>query len=322
MTNKIPFPKNYERFIELGQEAEKQNHLAESVEYYEQAYAIRQDFPLNLVLVNMYLALEEHEQALSLASEMKEKYFAYLDYLEIYIQILIQNQMFIQAHSVINERILMEQSDEMRKLVSLKKKIRHVELMYQQFEVGKIRELKEELDDLNKHTYYEQMAIVKKAGRLPQDEFIMIGKKILLDERVHNLVRSWILEELASLHVKEEVEFLWRDNKKYTVIPASVGTPVDSATYQRILLFLEKELLNDDPILLVDIMEEIRIHFALLYPLADQVIENPELWAVSYIISYNHSIAKKFQVDEKHSEIEKIQQIQSQIRFELEKMVL
>lgn len=237
LTNKIPFPKNYERFIELGQEAEKQNHLAEAVEYYEQAYAIRQDFPLNLVLVNMYLALEEHEQALSLASEMKEKYFAYLDYLEIYIQILIQNQMFIQAHSVINERILMEQSDEMRKLVSLKKKIRHVELMYQQFEVGKIRELKEELDDLNKHTYYEQMAIVKKAGRLPQDEFIMIGKKILLDERVHNLVRSWILEELASLHIKEEVEFLWRDNKKYTVIPASVGTPIDSAAYQRILLF-------------------------------------------------------------------------------------
>lgn len=62
-------------------------------------------------------------------------------------------------------------------------------------------------------------------------------------------------------------------------------------------------------------MEEIRIHFALLYPLADQVIENPELWAVSYIISYNHSIAKKFQVDEKHSEIEKFNR--SKVRFDL-----
>ncbi|WP_339099579.1 hypothetical protein [Enterococcus sp. DIV0849a] len=322
LTNKIPFPKNYERFIELGQEAIKNNHLIEAVDYYEQAYAIRQDFPLNLVLVNMYLETGENKQALSLASEMKEKYFAYLDYMEIYIQILIQNHMFIQAHSIINERILVEQSGEMRKLISLKKKIRHVELMYQQFEVGKIKELKEELDHLNKHNYYEQMAIVKKAGQLPQDEFIVIGKKILLDERVHNLVRSWILEELVSLHVKEEVEFLWRDNKKYTVVPASVGTPLDSAAYQRILLFLEKELINDDPILLVDIMEEIRLHFALLYPLADEIIKDPRLWAVSYVISYNHSIAQKYQVDEERLEIEKIQKIQSQIRFELEKMVL
>ncbi|MGX7136618.1 tetratricopeptide repeat protein [Enterococcus silesiacus] len=322
LTNKIPFPKNYERFIELGQEALKQNNLIEAVGYYEQAYAIRQDFPLNVVLVNTYLETGENEQALSLASEMKEKYFAYLDYLELYIQILIQNHLFIQAHSIINERILMEQSGEMRKLISLKKKIRHVELMYQQFEVGKIKELKEELNHLNQHNYYEQLAIVKKAGQLPQDEFLVIGKKILLDEQVHNLVRSWILEELVSLHVKEEVEFLWRDNQKYMVVPATVGGPLDCAAYQRILLFLEKELINDNPILLVDIMEEIRLHFALLYPLADKIIENPKLWAVSYIISYNHSIAQKYQVDEDSLEIEKIQQLQSKIRFELETMVL
>lgn len=322
LTNKIPFPKNYERFIELGQEAQKRNELVEAIGYYEQAYAIRQNFPLNVVLVNTYLESGENEQALSLASEMKEKYFAYLDYLELYIQILIQNHLFIQAHSIINERILMEQSGEMRKLISLKKKIRHVELMYQQFEVGKIKELKEELNRLNRHNYYEQLAIVKKAVRLPQDEFIVIGKRILLDEQVHNLVRSWILEEFVSLHVKEEVEFLWRNNKKYTVVPASVGGPLDCAAYQRILFFLEKELINDNPILLVDIMEEIRLHFALLYPLADQVIENPKLWAVSYIISYNHSIAQKYQVDEDSLEIEKIQQLQSKIRFELETMVL
>ncbi|WP_347401575.1 hypothetical protein [Candidatus Enterococcus ikei] len=322
LTNKIPFPKNYERFIELGQEAVKRDNLIEAVDCFEQAYSIQQDFPLNLVLVNTYLQVGENEQALSLASEMKEKYFAYLDYMELYIQVLIKNNMFIQAHSIINERILMEQSGEMRKLISLKKKIRHVELMYQQFEVGKIKELKEELDCLNAHNYYEQLAIVKKAGKLPQDEFIMIGKKILLDDRVHNLVRSWILEELASLHFKEEVEFLWRDDKKYTVVPATVGTPLDSAAYQRILLFLEKELINDDPILLVDIMEEIRLHFALLYPLADEIIENPRLWAVSYIISYNHSIAQKYQVDEERLEIENIQKLQSKIRFELEAMVL
>lgn len=322
LTNKIPFPKNYERFIELGQEAIQQNNLLEAIDYFEQAYMIQQDFPLNLVLVNMYLEVGYNEQAFSLAVEMKEEYFAYLDYTELYIQILIKNHMFIQAHSIINERILMEQSGEMRKLISLKKKIRHVELMYRQFEDVKIKELKEELDCLNTHNYYEQLAIIKKAGKLPQDEFIAIGKKILLNDQVHNLVRSWILEEFVNLHVKEKIEFLWRDNKKYSVIPAVAGTPLDSAAYQRILLFLEKELINDNPILLVDITEEIKLHFALLYPLADEIIENPKLWAVSYIISYNHSIAQKYQVDEERLEIEKIQKIQSKIRYELEIMIL
>ncbi|MEI5994970.1 hypothetical protein A5880_002558 [Enterococcus sp. 4G2_DIV0659] len=322
MTNKIPFPKNYERFIELGQESVKQENLNEAVAYFEQAYAIKQDFPLNLVLSNMYLDIGANEQALSLASEMKEQYLAYLDYLELYIQILIKNHKFIHAHSIINERILMEQSGEMKKLICLKKKIRHVELMYQQFEVSKIKELKEELHYLNEHTYYDQLAIAKKAGQLPQEEFIEISKPILLDEQVHNLVRSWVLEELARLHVKEEIAFLWRDNQKYSVIPAVVGPPLDSAAYQRILLFLEKELINDDPILLVDIMEEIRLHFALLYPRADEIIEDPRLWAVSYIISYNQSIAQKFQLDDERLAIEKIQKIQSKLRIELEMLAL
>lgn len=69
LTNKIPFPKNYERFIELGQEAVKRDNLIEAVDCFEQAYSIRQDFPLNLVLVNTYLQVGENEQALSLASE-------------------------------------------------------------------------------------------------------------------------------------------------------------------------------------------------------------------------------------------------------------
>ncbi|OJH00062.1 hypothetical protein RV18_GL000400 [Enterococcus termitis] len=322
LTNKIPFPKNYERFIELGQEAVRFGELKTAVDYFEKAYAIKQDFPLNLVLVNTYLDTKNYEQALCVASEMKECYLEYLDYLEIYILILIKNHLFLQAHSIINERILMEQSGEMRKLISLKKKIRHFELLYQQFESVKISEVKNELNRLNLCNYYEQLSVVKKSLNLPQDDFIRVGKNLLLDERVHILVRSWILEEFVSLHVKEEVKFLWRDHKTYTVVPATVGTPLDCAAYQRILLFLEKELINVAPILLIDITEEVRLHFALLYPLADQIIKSPKLWAVSYIFSYNHVIAEKYYTEENQAEIEKIQQLQCEIRSDLETMIL
>lgn len=322
LTNKISFPKNYERFIELGQEAMDKKNLLEAIDYFQKAYAIKQDFPLNFLIASTYLEVGEDAKALDLASEMKEEYVSCLDYMELYIQILIQNNKFINAHSIINDRILMEQSGEMRRLISMKKKVRHVELMYQQFEINKIKELKKELKELKKHNYYEQLAIVKKSVHLPQDDFIAIGKELLLDNEIHSLVRSWILEEFANLHIKEEIKFVWNDREVHQVVPAATGGPLDSAAYQRILLFLEKELMNEDPILLLDLLEEIRLHFALLYPLADEIIEDPQLWAISYIVAYNESIAEKFEVNDKREEIQQIQELQYKIRFDLDKMIL
>lgn len=322
LANKIPFPKNYERFIELGQEAMSESKLIDAVECFQKAYAIRQDFPLNFLITSTYLEIGENEQALFLASEMKEEYISCLDYVELYIQILIANHKFIHAHSIINERILREKSGEMKQLISLKKKVRHSELMYEQFEISKIRELKDELCRLKEHNYYEQLAIVKKSVHLPQEEFISIGKHILLDKEVHNLVRSWVLEEFAHLHIKEEIEFLTGDQEVHKIIPAKIGGPLDCASYQRILLFLEKELINNDPILLLDLMEEIRLHFALLYPLADQVITDPNLWAISYIIAHNESVAQKYQIQESMDEIDRIQKLQYKIRYKLEEMIL
>ena len=274
------------------------------------------------MITSTYLEIGENEQALFLASEMKEEYISCLDYLELYIQILIANHKFIHAHSIINERILREKSGEMKQLISLKKKVRASELMYEQFEVCKIKELKDELSRLKEHNYYEQLAIVKKSVHLPQEAFISIGKNILLDKKVHNLVRSWVLEEFAHLHIKEEVDFLTGDQEVHKIIPAKIGGPLDCAAYQRILLFLEKELINDDPILLLDLMEEIRLHFALLYPLADQVINDPQLWAISYIVAHNESVANKYQIQEKMAEIEQIQKLQYKIRYQLEEMIL
>lgn len=322
MTKKISFPKNFERYIELGQEAMDKKNLLAAIRYFEEAYAIKQDFPLNFLLASTYLEIGENQRALDVASEMKEEYVSCLDYMELYVQILIQNNKFIAAHRMINNRILMKQQGEMNRLISMKKKVRKIELMYQQFEINKIKEIKTELKELRNHNYYEQLAIVKKAVHLPQDDFIAIGKEILLDKEVHSLVRSWVLEEFANLCLKEEVEFVWRDQKVYKIVPAEVGGPLDNAAFQRIYLFLEKELMNEDPILLLDLSEEIRLHFALLYPLADEIIKDPQLWAVSYIAAYNESYAKKYDINEKQEDLKKIQQFLYNIRFDLEEMMI
>ncbi|MHC5229613.1 tetratricopeptide repeat protein [Enterococcus sp. LJL99] len=321
MSNRIPFPKNYERFIQLGKEATNSNDLKKAIDYFRKAYEIRPEFSLNLLLANTYLDVGENDQALFLAMDKKEEYLSCIEFTEMFIQILIQNQKFIDAHCVINERILLEQTGELKQLILLKKKVRDTERMYQQFEMRKIKLLEDELADLANHNYYEQLSIVKKAGKLPQEEFVAIGKKIVLNEQIHNLVRSWVLEEFAKLHIKEPIDFIWRDAERYQVIPVTVGNSLDCGAYQRILLFLEKELVNNNPILLSDVLEEIKLHFSLLYPLADKVIVNPNLWAVSYLITYDSELTSKYQTEKNKEELLAIQKVQEEIRDELSLLI-
>lgn len=321
MNKQIPFPKNYDRYIELGQELMDQGNLLAALDSFQRAYEIKKDFPLNFLISSTYLEVGENKKALYMALEMKDNYLTCLDYLSFYIQLLVSNQQFIHAHSLINDRILQEKCGEMHQLVALKKKIRQEELIYEQFEASKINQLKEQLSCLEQHSYYEQLAIVKKAVYLPQDDFFKIGKKILLDKKVHPLVRSWVLEKFAGLHVKEQIKVLWGENEQHQVIPAQIGGPLDCASYEQMMLFLEKELINDNPILLLDLREEVRLHFALLYPVADKIIKEPKLWAISYILAYNESLAEYYQIQEFHREIELIQQLQTKIRCDLEEMV-
>lgn len=317
MSNKVQFPKNYDRFIELGKEAMAQKNTLEAISYYEEAYTIRQEFPLNYLLVSAYIAAGENQEALKLAEEMKRQYLSCIEYMETYIQVLILNHQFLSAHGIINERILMENSGEMRALVGLKKKVRQSELLYQQFEVKKIEELKRELSGLNGYDSYQQLAVIRKAVQLPQEEFFEVAEEILIDPKVHNLVRSWVLEEMSRLHYKKEVEFLWRDNQQYTVVPASLTNPLETSSYQRIVLYLEKELMHSNHILYLDLLEEIRLHFALIYPFSDRLIKDPKLWAICYIVSYNDGLIARYRNDLTTEEAAKVQKLQQLIRSEL-----
>ncbi|MBP1045307.1 hypothetical protein I6N96_03390 [Enterococcus sp. BWM-S5] len=322
MNNKVQFPKNYDRFIELGKEAAVQKNMTEAVSYYEEAYAIRQEFPLNYLLVSAYITIGENQEALRLAEEMRAQYLSCTEYMETYIQLLILNHRFLSAHGIINERILMENSGEMRSLVGLKKKVRQSELLYQQFEVKKIEELKQELSGLNRLDYYQQLSVIRKSVQLPQDVFFEVAREILVDTKIHNLVRSWVLEEMSRLHYKKEVDFLWRDAKKYTVIPASLSNPLETASYQRIVLYLEKELMHDNYILYLDLLEEIRMHFALLYPFSDRLIDDQKLWAICYMVSYNDTAATKYKNELATESAAKVQKLQQAIRNELASLTI
>lgn len=314
---KIPFPKNYDRFIALGKEAIAMHHMKKAAYFFEEAYHIHADFSLNFLLVGVYLELGEYTVALQIARQMKKEYLSNFTYLEVFVQVLLFNHRFLEAHVIINEKILAEkESPSMPQLISLKKKIRQRELIYQQLEMHNIAQIQEKLLHLKDCSYLEQLSIIKQSHQLPQEIFLKISKKILMDSSIHYLVRAWILEELYALHVKEKIPFIWQDQTKKEVIPANMEMPLDSLAYQQAHLFLEAELSNVDPILLFNILEEVRIHFVLLYPLADQFVTDPRLWTIGYLVNYDDCLREKY----KHEALEDVLQVQHHLRFQLAKI--
>lgn len=316
LNKQIPFPKNYERFIELAQEAIQKEQPALALDYFKQAYCIQQDFSLNYLLVCLYLDLSQEEQALLLAAEMKEQYLTTFEYIEFYVQLLLKNHLFVQAHLIVNERILMERTGEMRLLVFMKNTIRQLEQAYKRAVKEQNRLVEEELSRLGEFRYCEQLRIVKKETSLTQGDFVAISKANLVDQRVHPYVRSLVLEGFVGLHVNEEIHYLWRDGKRRTIVPTRVGTSDESASYQRMLLFLEKELFSKNPILLADVLEEIRRHTLLLYPLADQIIDDPVLWAIGYMCQ-DEGVKQYILRSEEQEKLRAIKRMQNQLRLEL-----
>lgn len=321
MTKQIQFPKNYARYIQLGQEALADQRNQTAISYLLKAYHISPEFPLNFLIVSTQFEIGEYQEALLLASDCKEDYCSCPEYANIYIQLLIKNQQFIQAHSTVNQLILQGKSQEMRQLILLKKQISRSELLFRQYEGEKIADWKDDLFRLGDFHYTEQLMKIKQANQLPQEDFLEITKKLLVDKNVHSIVKSWLIEELSRLDVREEIKVLWRGKEIRKVCPAEVGAPYDNAAYQRIILYLEKELINQDPVLLVNLKEEIQLQFALMFPFAEEIIKDPILWAISYIRDY--SVGYYQEVDEElEQEIEEIKEIQQSIRFELNELIL
>ncbi|SJZ62688.1 hypothetical protein SAMN02745116_00979 [Pilibacter termitis] len=282
----IEFPKNFERYVDMGQKAMKERNFAQAAEYFLKAYEIEQDFPLNFLIANTLFDIGEYKQALNLAKEFEEDYHSHLEYFSFYIQLLALNRQFIEAHREINTRIYEGEENEMEELVRLKKEVRHNELLFRQFERKKIEELKNEISLLPEKEYFQQMIEVKKMSLLTQEDFLEVARNFLANENVQILVRSWILEMLVVMGVQEEMEFLWVDKSVQKIKPNETTLPYQTKSYQQVFQELDELLGQNDPILMVNLMEEVRIFFAVIFPLSDSIITNPEVWAKSFLVDF------------------------------------
>lgn len=281
-TMTIQFPLNRQRYFQLGQLALSKRQFKEASSYLQAAYTLGKDFPLNFLLVSTLLEAGYPKEALNYAEEFLKEYLATSDYFSLYLQCLLDCHYFVQAQQLINEKMLRLSGMELKKFINFKRIARQKELIYEQLTNVDSPQVKEDFLQMVNFPPMEQLKRASLCHQLTQDTFLECAEILFLEESVHYLVKSLLLEELAILNYPKNIKLLYY-GKVEEIFLKDLLTINDTPLYQRLLLILETQLRHVDSLLEIDLQEEIRLNYALLYPFEKEYIKDPVLWVKSFI---------------------------------------
>lgn len=313
----IQFPLNQKRYFQLGQKALENGQLNGAVENFKASYALKKDFSLNFLLVSTLLEAGEAKEAFLYAQEFVEEYEKGKDFLSLYLQCLLENQRFVEAHQILNEKMLKARGTELKKFMEYKRIVRQKEVMYTQLTLDKKNQVVEEFLNLPQEDYLTQLKKANLCHQLSQEDFFACCKKLLVDARLHYLVKALLLEELASLHFAPSIELLYRNQNLRQVPLKSIAPLKDTPLFQKMMTILEIQLRDVDPILEINLKEELRLSYVLLYPFEKEFIMDPEAWVKSYIYSFNPNYVS-FNSPEEKQKILSLSCIQEELKHDLD----
>lgn len=313
----IQFPLNQKRYFQLGQKALEEGQLSLAADHFSASYALKKDFSLNFLLVSTLLEAGRAKEALSYAQEFKEAYEQGRDFLSLYLQCLLENQHFVEAHQILNEKMLVAQGSELKKLMEYKRIVRQKEVMHTQLTLDKKNQILEEFLNLPQEDYLTQLKKASLCHQLSQEDFFSACEKLFVDERLHYLVKSLLLEELVSLRFAASIPLLYRNQNIRMVSLKKLAPLRDTPLFQKLMLRLEIELRNLDPILEINLKEELRLSYVLLYPFEKEYILDADAWVKSYIYRFNPSYVT-FADEEEKQKILALNCIQEELKHDLD----
>lgn len=315
------FPKNYERFIAQGEEALVEHNQIAALENFQQAYQLQQTPPVNQKIVQLLLEMGEADEALALAEAFQESYFENLETATIYMQIYSQSRSFIEGY-ILLKQLLQTKKITLAQQKTLEQQLMQVEEAYQQLETQQIQAIKRNLLVSDQLPVYQQLANIKVSLYLPKPVFVEVAKDLVMNQALSYFAREWFIEELALLQFSEPLTFLWYDNQPQTVLLEGKTGPLNTPIYSEICTELRNRLENDDPIMLQHLEEEIRLHLAYLYPLAETVISDSTIWVWGYLATYYPEYIEKELTEAKGHQIAAVQKVQQAIRTAFTQIML
>lgn len=281
----VDFPNNSQRYLELGEEALAAGNQLKALHYFQDSYQLEPSLSLNYLIVNLLLEVGEAKFALQLTNDWHEDYLKNAEYLTVYIQLLLQNHRFLEARKLLKQSKILSEADQ--KL--LVQQLNEIESYVQNYEKSKIQDILRQLEEIHKLSSVEQVHLIQHMNKLPFMNYCAAAKKLLFEERLTYLTRTKIVEELVRLGVNETFEMSWFDGETKAFIPAALALPENDRSYLAVKKVLIEKLEHEDPVALAAILEEVRLHFAILYPFASDYVTDAELWGQSYLEDYQIS---------------------------------
>lgn len=289
--NVVMFPGTKERLREVGMERMEQRLFTEAVSLLEQAFSLDEtDEHTGQLLLMAYYENKNYQQANELASVfLSEGFDEYTDILNIYLLTLIQLHHYDKVYDVI--KMLKEEN------VLPKDKEEHfLTLMSMSERIVKEKERNDPNEDVSflNSPVNEQMMMVAQLAKQNCRPFVTELKKVLESDEQHPFVQSMIIELFREQEIQEHCT-VRKFNKEKVFVPSQLANPFETKQAEELLSYLMGSDLESNPVLLEQLLEMVKRHLFVTYPI-HQVFEPVSEWAAAYE-SYIQSLYEGTNVD-------------------------
>lgn len=279
--SEIQFPKNFEFYLKEGHVALESHDLNQAFLSFEKAYHIKKEPLVNFMLSTIASQKGNIEAAILYAEEMLDNYMLDYQRFEYLLQLLLLNYQFEKARAWLwrgykQQLISEEQVNDFTYVIDEQAQMFPEEATSDQ--PYTLEEIVKELDA----PALVQMEKIKKSEHLSTEDLVSLAKQVLSKKKVTLLARNYLFEELAKKEIDLAFDYLDLHDQIIQLNPKIIGTQQRDQLIQRIISKLSERLEHQDPYFLQNLIEEVYVEQALLYPL--QVFyPDTTAWVNSYL---------------------------------------
>lgn len=238
--------------------------LPRALKLYEQY----QTFDANKLLVHALLLNGEDDVAVSYLTDFEHQYQVNTALITDVLNTLLTHHAFVLGWQL-NYKLDLQKDDI----------IETAEQSYQLSNAKKIAELTRKVSSVGTLALEEQSVVLKQAKYLPLSSYRVAVQLVLQDPDVWQPVKSDVLQTLKLAGVSGSIivtgKFQSTGAVKLATIPADIQGPI----FQQIKEVLWKKVGAIDPVQWQIAEKELFLQSAYLYPNADQIIQDPDVWA-------------------------------------------
>lgn len=285
MGDTIEFPHNQRMYFEEARRALESNQMEQALEAIKNVYD-NDNGPEVIHLYSTILSLmEEDEAALDIANEQRDFFLNQEDYTISYVLLLIKNQLYLEAETIILENLENPQSIFALQWQQVNEELIKHRAETIQLQEQKNQEVKQALMNLETYQPIKQHKIIEGARDLPLVDLQEVSSKVFMNPFINGMLQRSLLEVLIMKQDDKEYSFNWL-NQQRTVMPIKLTEFEQDPSLKKILLELEQRT-EKQPDLKEPIFTELINDLLILYPFIGEVVTDIPYFVNYYISMYD-----------------------------------